>query len=63
MRATHIQNSIYVLSKLIFFILAKIIGGGSASYLYQDYSVSCDGARYKQYLPLMIILIMVFPVG
>jgi len=33
------------------------------SYLYKDYSVDCNGARYKAYLLYAQIMILIYPVG
>ena len=37
--------------------------GGTRRYLYKDYSLDCDSARYKTYVPYALLMILIFPVG
>ena len=33
------------------------------SFLSRDYSLSCLGARYNQWVPFAILMIMIYPIG
>ena len=33
------------------------------SYLYRDYSVDCNGARYLEHRPFVLLMLLVYPIG
>ena len=38
-------------------------GGGTYSYLMKDYSLDCDSARYKLFLPFCYLQMLIYPLG
>jgi hypothetical protein len=37
--------------------------GGTRRFLYKDYAVDCDSARYKTYVPYALLMILIYPIG
>ena len=54
------SSSLFLFLKCHVFILPD---GGEEHYLRKDYSIDCDGSRYRETLPYCFIMIAVYPVG
>jgi len=37
--------------------------GGTRRFLYKDYAVDCDSARYNFYIPYALLMILIYPIG
>ena len=45
------------------FIVPDADGGGTRRFLFKDYSIDCDSARYKAYVPFVMLMMLIYPFG